>query len=146
MREAAHYRQQLAIDHDLRRFKRGLNGVGRSADHDVATLVAFIHDHIFDRRLNVQTAKAACGIRDNNVSTRFRLALGMTARAYIEHLRIDAAAQLLRGHHIGVLDIALAVGYEHPQTFYVAFRRQHACTPSRYRCREAPCGTRDRRS
>lgn len=146
MREPPHYHQLLAIDRDLRRFQRDLDGIGRSADHNVARLIAFIHDHVFDRRLNVQRAKTACGIRDNNVSTRFRQAIGMTARAYIEHLRIDAAAQLLRSHRIGVLDIALAVGYEHPQTFYLAFRRQHACTPSRYRRRQAPCGTRDRRS
>jgi AraC-like DNA-binding protein len=56
----------------------------------------------------------------------------MTIRDYIENLRITHACSLLRAGSMSAADVGYAVGYEHVQTFYRAFRRRMSCTPCQY--------------
>lgn len=97
---------------------------------DVARAVQFIHAHLFDAELNVNFLKARCGLRNNNFSTRFRQALGLGPREYIESLRLTAADLLLREEKLEVYRVAVAVGYEHIETFCRAFQRQFQATPA----------------
>ncbi len=132
--------QYRRVENDLARFREGQCLACEGESDEIRRILAFVHAHLFDRELNVALVKARCRIRDNNISTRFRRAMGFTIKYYIEHMRMKAAAELLCRRSIGVLDIALAIGYEHPQTFYHAFRRSFACTPSAYRVRSARLG------
>lgn len=97
---------------------------------DVARAVRFIHSHLFDAELNVNFLKARCGLRNNNFSTRFRQALGVGPREYIESRRLAAADLLLREEKLEVYRVAVAVGYEHIETFCRAFQRQFRATPA----------------
>lgn len=102
----------------------------------INAMVACIHQQVFDPRFDVGALRRYCRIRDNNSSSRFRQLLGVTPRVYIECLRLTAAAELLRRHPgIPALDIGLLVGYEHPQTFYRAFRRHYGFPPGEARKR-----------
>jgi transcriptional regulator GlxA family with amidase domain len=96
---------------------------------DVAAVLEFIHTHIFESSLNVNTAKQSCRIKNNNISTRFRIAMGMGIREYIERLRLQAASRLLQGQRFEVYLIAMAVGYDHQETFCRAFRRHFGRPP-----------------
>lgn len=97
---------------------------------DVATVLEFIHSHAFEPSLNVNTVKQRCKIKNNNISTRFRVVLGLGIREYIEALRLCAASRLLQSQRFEVYLIAMAVGYEHQETFCRAFRRQFGHPPS----------------
>lgn len=102
-------------------------------------LLSDIYMHLFDSALTVGAVKHRCGVRNNNVSTHFRRAFGVGPRDYIEALRIDAACRLIRGcPGVEIYLIAMAVGYEHPETFGRAFSRQTRETPSEYRARLLP--------
>lgn len=97
---------------------------------DVARVVEFIHTHVFESSLSVNMVKHGCRLRNNNISTRFRIVLGLGIREYIETLRLSAASRLLQGRRFEVYLIAMAVGYEHQETFCRAFRRHFGCPPS----------------
>ena len=97
---------------------------------EIAVLLEFIHNHLFDPALNVNAARNSCHIRNNNISARFRTTLGMGIREYIEALRLEAASRLLRSRRFEVYLIAMAVGYEHQETFCRAFQRRFGCSPS----------------
>jgi transcriptional regulator GlxA family with amidase domain len=97
---------------------------------DVAAVLEFIHAHVFESSLNVNTVKQGCRVKNNNISTRFRIGLGLGIREYIEALRLYAASRLLQGQRFEVYLIAMAVGYEHQETFCRAFRRHFGCPPS----------------
>lgn len=125
-----------SIDNELERFRSPPPTV--EGDHgEVPRLLESIHRDPFDSELNVKQLKARCRVRDNNVSSRFRRALGITVKDYIERLRMRAACHLLSFQSVTVFDIALSVGYYHPQTFYNVFRRHLGCTPTVYRERLA---------
>lgn len=113
----------------------------RELPEDVRRVLSHIEENAFDPAMNVQRIRLDCGLRDNNVSSRFRLFVGATIRDYLETLRMDAAAILLKQSGATVLEVAFAVGYNNLQTFYGAFRRKHSCTPDVYR-RNIPPGAR----
>lgn len=100
---------------------------------EMGRILADIHGHLFDPALNVNAVKARCGIRDNNVSSRFRQALGIGIREYIEDLRLAAADRLLNDGDLQVYLVAMAIGYDHEETFCRAFRRRFGRTPSQER-------------
>lgn len=116
----------------------GVNAGCRPSDHglspEIREVLRCIHSDPFDAKLSVKTLKSRCGIRDNNVSCRFRCEMGVTIKLYIERQRMEAARQLLvLEHGLGIAEIAQLVGYDHLQTFYRCFRRRFGCTPAIYR-------------
>jgi len=104
-------------------------GVAR-LPRDIAAILEFIHAHVFESSLNVNTVKQGCRIKNNNISTRFRIVLGLGIREYIEALRLNAASRLLQGQRFEIYLVAMAVGYEHQETFCRAFRRHFGRPPS----------------
>ena len=109
-------------------------GGQRKLPHEIQVVLGYIHDNLFAADLSVKVLKSRCHIRDNNVSSRFRRAMGITIKDYIDSMRMEAAGMLLaHPSRIGVFDVAFSVGYEHPQTFYRVFHRKFKCTPAVYR-------------
>jgi two-component system response regulator YesN len=103
----------------------------------VVRAASYIHLHLFDPGLNAARVRAGCGVRNHNLTTLFHQALGSTLRDYIETLRLEAAAHLLRTLPLDAFWIAAAVGYESYETFCRAFRRHFHCTPGELRKRRA---------
>lgn len=123
------------IESELDQFRGEAPPSPQRSSREVQEILAQIHQDPFDAELNVKRLKTRCRIRDHNISCRFRRVVGMLIKDYIEALRMHAACHLLETSQFTVFDIALSVGYIHPQTFYNAFRRQVGCTPTSYRGR-----------
>lgn len=73
------------------------------------------------------------GYSAQHLNRRFRRVLGITPLAYLEGLRLDRAAALLRERDWSVARIASAVGFADAGTFTRAFRRHFGRAPSDYR-------------
>jgi AraC family transcriptional regulator of adaptative response / methylphosphotriester-DNA alkyltransferase methyltransferase len=54
-------------------------------------------------------------------------------RTYLQRIRMERAADLLRGSVSPVNQVASAVGYRQPAQFAKAFRRHHGTPPSVFR-------------
>jgi len=54
-------------------------------------------------------------------------------RSYLQRVRMDRAAELLREGRSPVNQVASAVGYRQPAQFAKAFRRHHGAPPSTFR-------------
>ncbi len=54
-------------------------------------------------------------------------------RKYLQKVRMERAAALLRGSDAPVNEVASAVGYRQPAQFAKAFRRHHGEAPSSFR-------------
>jgi transcriptional regulator GlxA family with amidase domain len=115
---------------------KALTPAQRSAlTRDVERMFDFATERAFGPRINVKVLKAGCAARDNNVSSRFKIEVGVYVVDYIAALRTDAARWLLTMTSWPIATVAYAVGYEYLQTFYKDFRRNAACTPGAYRQR-----------
>src|SRR3954454_5208588 len=132
-RDADLVAKQERIDGQLDRFRSEVHPDLAPLPREIAEILRFVHNHLFDSALNVAAARRSCGLRNNNVSTAFRIAVGLGLREYIETLRLQAAERLLCGADLEVYLVAMAVGYDHQETFCRAFQRQFGNTPSEHR-------------
>lgn len=132
--------QYQQIERELKQFLDDLRSISRPVPLQVSRLLSYIHDHLFEPELNVKVVKAQCRLYDNNVTLRFRSAMGTGLREYIEQLRLEAADRLLSSHPYPVYVVAMAVGYSYPETFCRAFQRQFGRQPS------SQCGRRAQRN
>lgn len=96
-------------------------------------MLAYIEDHLFDRTLNVNRLKKACGIRDNSVAIHFHAAVGQPPHAYISHCRLETAARLLRDTELPVWKISDLLGFSSIQVFSRAFFRWSGQRPTSFR-------------
>jgi two-component system response regulator YesN len=129
--------RQEEIGGHLDRFRQTHAAPIEDTSWHVRQLVNCIHEELFDPGLNVKTLKSRCRVRDHNVSCRFKHEVGRSIKEYLESLRLDAATLLLELGVFSAFEVAQAVGYCHPQTFYRAFIRRFRCTPGDFRRRFA---------
>lgn len=83
--------------------------------------------------ISLSEIAAAVHCSVSTVSHLFRERSGAGVSAYIEKLRMQEAAALLRGSDMTVTAIALAVGFEDPNYFSAVFRRRFGMSPQKYR-------------
>ena len=78
---------------------------------------------------------AAAKRGQEHVSRQARKYLGMTPTQYVNRIRVQHAAMLLRDGSLTLPDIAEACGMENLSYFHRLFRQQYGCTPDAYRKR-----------
>lgn len=89
------------------------------------------HNYAQDQTLDELAARF--GYSASRFSHIFNENLGYTLPGYVSTLRCLNAARMLNETALPVTDIGLQVGFDSPRTFYRAFRRHFALTPSQYR-------------
>ena len=108
-----------------------LTHVGEDGHPVAVEALSFIHHRLFKESLNANAVYEH--FHTSRFRLRFKQAVGMGVRAYIEHTRLLVAARLLSYPEIDLYLIASAVGYSHYATFFRAFKRRVGTPPSTYR-------------
>ena len=63
----------------------------------------------------------------------FKQYIEMSPHAFVNHIRLQAAAQMLRQTADSILQIALSVGFQSETHFGKAFKKQYGIPPGIYR-------------
>ena len=79
-----------------------------------------------------ELAKEA-GVHRSHFARAFRRYSGCTVAAYVRRLRIDWAAEQLRGQHCMLSELALQAGFGDQAHFTRTFKRMTGITPGAYR-------------
>jgi YesN/AraC family two-component response regulator len=99
--------------------------------------INFVLKHLHEK-ISLVTVAHLCGMGSCAFSRAFKRAQGMTFRDYLNQVRVNEAAVLLKNSRASVLDVACAVGINDPSHFARMFRRYIGHTPTAYRRRKAP--------
>jgi AraC-like DNA-binding protein len=75
----------------------------------------------------------ACSLSRSAFAARFVARVGKPPAAYLAHVRLDAATDLLRGTSLPVTLIAEKVGYTSEAAFSRAFKHRYGAPPARWR-------------
>ncbi len=86
-----------------------------------------------DPDLNVSGIARQLFISPQYLSRLFRSVCDQTCMDFITSVRLDAAKKLLRGAQMKTYEIALLVGYNHPNYFSALFKKHEHMTPKQYR-------------
>jgi AraC-like DNA-binding protein len=81
----------------------------------------------------VEELAQACSLSRSAFAARFVARVGKPPATYLAHVRLDAAADLLRGTSLPVTLLAEKVGYTSEAAFSRAFRHRYGMPPARWR-------------
>lgn len=94
--------------------------------------VEYIHAH-FDRNLTLQELARQAAMGKSYFSSYFSDTMKMTVFDYIERVRVNHAAMLLKATSDNILDIALQSGFHSSSYFNRVFKKIMKMTPGAYR-------------
>jgi AraC-like DNA-binding protein len=81
----------------------------------------------------VRELARACSLSRSAFAARFTARVGQPPAAYLAHVRLNAATDLLRGTSLPVAHIAENVGYTSEAAFSRAFKHRYGTPPARWR-------------
>lgn len=102
---------------------------------DVNRVLNFLNGHLFEFGLSVQHMRNQCRVSQNNFSMKFRYFTGTSPSEYVRNHRIGCSVTILEAMAapVSITWLAYEVGYEHPSTFCMAFKKVTGATPQKYR-------------
>jgi len=89
----------------------------------------------YSRRLDLRTISEQAQLSPFHFLRSFRYAFDKTPHAYLTHLRIERAKELLASNHLPVTEICFEVGFESLGSFSTLFAKQVGESPSSFRRR-----------
>jgi AraC family transcriptional regulator len=92
----------------------------------------YMEEHLLDQLAIEKIAKQA-NMSEFHFQRIFSILTDIPVGEYLRRRRLTLAAQELSTSNNKIIDIALKYGYDTPESFTKAFRRQHGLTPSQAR-------------
>jgi AraC-like DNA-binding protein len=130
------------FDRAVREAPRSRAGVGTGDADLVARGREVVARHLDDPGLGPDLVAAVLGVSRRRLYSAFSAEIGPVA-AYVRGERMARARDLLldpRQDHLGVADVAVAVGFPDSAHFSRVFRAAHGVPPRVYRARHRPAG------
>lgn len=120
-------------------FKETLQPIELQSNNDVLMqrVLEVINEHISDSNLNVETLAEAIGISRGHLHRKIKEITGSSPGEYIRAIRLNQAAQLLKGDKKNIAQIAYSVGYSNPSVFSTAFKQFFGMSAKEYQKRFA---------
>lgn len=108
---------------------------GATTAHEAARVLPAINRMIRDypSRLAIGQLAAECGLSSSRFMRLFRERMGVTARQFLEQVRITEAGRLLRSTTLPIAAVATACGFYDHSAFVKRFRRTTGVAPLAYR-------------
>lgn len=107
-------------------------GSRRALDPRIRRTVEWIAAHPAEPVL-VEDLARECGLSESRFAHLFREEIGQPPQQYLEEIRLQRAAQLLRSTNLRVTEIAAEAGYADAFYFSARFRRKFGVPPTAYR-------------
>lgn len=105
-----------------------------SSDITLSKVVEFILENL-DEPLSVDSLSAACRLSRFHFHRQFRAQTGVNVGRFIQLARLKRASlQLVFNPRRRITDIAMDAGFDFPESFTRAFRREYGQAPSQFRC------------
>ncbi len=99
---------------------------------DLAYVRSYIYRH-FQEKIRLEELASLISVTPNYLCFMFRKREGMTLKEFVEKLRVERAAALLRGTERTVKSVAKLVGFSTPSYFCERFRHYYGMSPLDYR-------------
>lgn len=123
---------------DVGRWLRSIIGLDReeeqllATDHMVANAQLWLEQR-FAGKVSIEELATALSTSQPTLVRRFRRALGVTPKAYVQQLRLQAAVQMLEKSNRSIDRIAELVGYSDSRLFRTMFRQNKGMTATEWR-------------
>ena len=86
----------------------------------------------FDQKIAVDDLAAAVRMAPQRLGRALRASTGFSPHAFVNHLRMERAKQLLTGSHLTLAQIAFTLGFSSQSHFTAHFTRYVGISPARF--------------
>jgi len=87
----------------------------------------------FDRGHTTESLASAVGLSPTHLRRRFKAIVGCTPMEFLERVRMERAARLIKGGALSIKEVARQVGYLDANNFSTAYKRFHGGPPQSHR-------------
>jgi len=101
-------------------------------DEVVASALRYLRENL-KHRIGVDQLCEATGVSRRSLEVRFQKELGRSPAAEIRRCRVELAKQLILSTDWSLRKIGESCGYDYPETFSRAFKRESGQTPNQFR-------------
>ncbi|MDY3031870.1 MAG: response regulator [Clostridia bacterium] len=99
----------------------------------IGEVVDYIGEHYMDKDLKLQKIADKYYINSAYLGTMFKERMGKSFNTYLLDIRIEKSKELLKNSNAKIYEIALEVGFNDPNYFYVKFAEKVNMTAAAYR-------------
>lgn len=99
----------------------------------MATLMAFINDHLDEEGLKIEELADAVNLGRTVFYGKIKALVGMTPSDFLRRMRMQRAEELIVKTRMNFSEIAFKVGFSDPKYFTKCFKKEIGMTPSEYR-------------
>jgi len=105
----------------------------RAPQNPVAEVCEFIESHL-DEELSLERLSSVANLSKYHFHRQFSASTGVNLHQFIQLMRLKRASyRLVFQENMTVLEIALEAGFEYPESFARAFKKQFGKSPSHFR-------------
>lgn len=99
----------------------------------LAKATQLVREHLDDSQYNRDRMAADMGMSASSLFVKLREATGMNIQTFIQNIRLNAAADLLRAHpDMRISELAYRVGFNTPKYFSQCFKKEFGVLPGDY--------------
>jgi len=95
-------------------------------------VLKYIHFHL-DEKLNLDKLASIAMVSKHHFHRLIKAYLGETLGTYINRIKVETGAKLLKYSENPISEIACRIGYETPTSFNKSFKKQFGVTPTQFR-------------
>jgi len=99
---------------------------------EIKRVLEYINDHL-DEPLHLQAMADIAGFSANYFSNLFTSECGISYVAYLSHVRLERARELLLGLNMPVQEVAIACGFKDESYFRRCFKAKYGLSPGKWR-------------
>jgi len=89
--------------------------------------------HRFNQPHTTESLARSVGLSPSHLRRRFKAVFGCTPMEFLERVRMEQAARLIKGGELSIKEVARKVGYLDANNFSTAFKRFHGRSPQSHR-------------
>lgn len=99
----------------------------------IRTIVSYIREHYQDPSISLNKISDEFHISESYFSHMFKEKCGVNFSVYVEDLRLNEAARLIRESECSISELYMKVGYNNPGSFRRAFKKKFGVLPSAFK-------------
>ncbi|CAH0344159.1 AraC family transcriptional regulator [Bacillus sp. CECT 9360] len=95
--------------------------------------IDYMEEHLLDQEITIENISKQANVSAFHFQRTFAILTDISVGEYLRRRRLTLAAQELSRTNCKIIDLAYKYGYDTPEAFSKAFRRQHGVSPSEAR-------------
>lgn len=107
--------------------------VGSKDQELLDAVVNYVNEHISNASIKIEDLTHEFGLNRIQLTDKLKKLAGQTPKEFVNNVRLDYAANLLRSPEVLVKEVAYMTGFANPKYFRLCFSKRFGATPTEFR-------------